>query len=176
MPFEEKIQHESFGMIQITRVSGGDRNLFGSSIPHGNTIRLSIHHATLSRELNRDWYFADTKAFVEVEMSYTRFAEAIANMNSSGVPVTVRYNAITMEKEPLPAPTAAEMQTMTPEVWERMTEEQQRAYVEEKGIKLGCSTGIADETTCGWGELDFNGYWQYPCDWALAKEPAPQEG
>lgn len=116
---------------------------------------------------------------------YRAWVEVACGFSFSAVPLFhdtnrdeffARYNAITMEKEPLPAPTAAEMQTMTPAVWERMTEEQQRAYVEEKGIKLGCSTGIADETTCGWGELDFNGYWQYPCDWPLAKEPAPQEG
>ena len=31
------------------------------------------------------------------------------------------------------------------------------------GIKPFYSTGIANaEMTCGYGKLDFNGYWEYP--------------
>lgn len=30
------------------------------------------------------------------------------------------------------------------------------------GFRPGYSTGIHDGLTCGYGELDTNGFWQYP--------------
>ncbi len=84
-------EHESFGMIQISRINGGKTNLFGSSIEHGSTIRLSIHHADVDRYLNKDWYHPKMVSIIEVEMSNTQFAEAITNFNcGSGSPVTIK--------------------------------------------------------------------------------------
>jgi hypothetical protein len=92
MNFKDDIKHESFGMLQISRVSvSPPTNLYGSSIKHGNTIMLRIHEGSKRRDLNRDWYSAN-KLLVEVEMSQTQFAEAITSLNmGSGVPVTLRY-------------------------------------------------------------------------------------
>lgn len=93
MPNEgTNIKHESFGMLQINRISNSPSvHLFGSSIPHSNTIRLRIAPAELMRTLNRDWYHASLCPLVEIEMSYTQFAEAITSLNTEGVPCTLRY-------------------------------------------------------------------------------------
>lgn len=89
---ETKERADSYGMLQINRISGnGNAVLFGSSITHNETIRLSIHPGTVTRTLNHDWYYAEGKPFIEVEMSQAQFAEAITSMNmGSGVPVTIR--------------------------------------------------------------------------------------
>jgi len=86
------IEHESFAMLGITRSSCSfSQNLFGSSIQHSHTIRLKIAPAKIDRMLNRDWFHANTKPYIEVEMSYSQFAEAITSMNvGDGVPVTLR--------------------------------------------------------------------------------------
>ena len=54
--FENREKHESYGMIGFNRSYGGERYLFGSSIPHNNTITLTIREGSIDRELNRDWY------------------------------------------------------------------------------------------------------------------------
>jgi predicted transcriptional regulator len=82
-------KHESYGMIQISRLSGGLSNLFGSSIQHGHTIAVRIKTAKLCRYLNTDWYH-DQDEVVEIELSPTQFTEAITNMNTNGVPCTIR--------------------------------------------------------------------------------------
>lgn len=87
-----KQKHESFGMLQFSRIQrGGSTALFGSSIEHQHTIAMRLHTGVVERGLNTDWYFADKQLF-EIEMSQTQFAEAISSMNmGSGVPVTIRY-------------------------------------------------------------------------------------
>jgi hypothetical protein len=87
---EEKTQaHESFGLLSFSRVSGGDGNLFGSSIKHNEKIRIEIKPGKVSRHLNRDWYSSNGRRYIEAEMSYSQFAEAITSMNmGSGVPIT----------------------------------------------------------------------------------------
>jgi hypothetical protein len=86
-----KQEHESFGMLQFSRLSSNKgQSLFGSSIEHSNTIALRLHKGTVERGLNTDWYYAGRELF-EVEMSQTQFAEAISSMNQgSGVPVTIK--------------------------------------------------------------------------------------
>lgn len=90
--FKVKDAHPSYGMLQFSRVSGGSATpLFGSSIRHNDTIRMYVRHAEMSRGLGNDWYFGK-KEIIEVEMSYSQFAEAITSMNQgSGVPVTIKH-------------------------------------------------------------------------------------
>jgi len=90
----EKIeQHESYAMLNISRVQNGSgKNLFGSSIIHNNTITLKIKPAEVKRDLHRDWYHSVKTPYIEVEMSYSQFAEAITSLNCyEGVPVTLKY-------------------------------------------------------------------------------------
>ena len=88
---ENSETHESYGLIGCSRISGGTRNLFGSSINHSNTISLRIKTATKQRHNDRDWYFG-RKQLIEVEMSQTQFAEMITSIGvGDGVPCTLRY-------------------------------------------------------------------------------------
>ena len=102
----EKKQHPSYGMIRISRSSaGGGTALFGSSILHNDVIRLSISKGVMERDGNEDRFFARESMkdqIVEVEMSYTQFAEAITSLNmGEGVPVTItRLNGNYVEKCP----------------------------------------------------------------------------
>lgn len=88
----EDIKHESYGMLQISRVNCGAGNpLFGSSIKHSNMIELSIHEGYLNRHLNRDWFHAG-KRIITIAMSYNQFADAMTNLNcGDGVPTTITY-------------------------------------------------------------------------------------
>lgn len=89
--FENKDKEPAYGMLSFSRVSGGDPNLFGSSVQHNQKIRLVLKEGHVARELNNDWYGGDRTLF-EVEMSYTQFAELISAMNvGDGIPVTIRY-------------------------------------------------------------------------------------
>jgi paraquat-inducible protein B len=52
---------------------------------------MTVKSGSIERSLNRDWYMGH-KTYLEVEMSYSQFAEAITAMNiGDGVPVTLRY-------------------------------------------------------------------------------------
>jgi hypothetical protein len=83
-------KHPSYGMLSFSRCYGGEKSLFGSSILHSNTIRLTLREGSVERHLNRDWHYGGKQLF-EVEMSYSQFAELISNMNSGdGVPVTLK--------------------------------------------------------------------------------------
>lgn len=92
MDTEENIEHESFGLVHFARTtSSGGQTLFGSSIAHSNTVRLSISEAKIHRNLNYDWY-SSKGALIEVEMSPSQFAEAITSLNvGEGVPCTIRW-------------------------------------------------------------------------------------
>lgn len=85
------MQHPSYGLLSFSRMSGGTTNLFGSSIQHKDTIKLCISECDVKRDLSTDWYH-DNGRIIEVEMSYSQFAEAITSMNmGNGVPVTIRW-------------------------------------------------------------------------------------
>lgn len=91
MDENQKETHESYGMLRIGRLSGHDTHLFGSSIPHRNTICLAINPGVVERSINHDHYYAGREPYIEVEMSQSQFAEAITSMNMGpGVPVTIR--------------------------------------------------------------------------------------
>jgi hypothetical protein len=82
-------KHPSYGMLSISRVSGPKTSLFGSLITHSNTIVLRISTASERRNHNNTWYHTDNN-IVEIEMSPTQFSEVITNINTQGVPVTIR--------------------------------------------------------------------------------------
>lgn len=85
----EKKEHPSYGIIRIARssVSGRGTALFGSSIMHNNVIRLAITQGVMERDANEDRFFPKERMkdrLIEVEMSYTQFAEAITSLNMRG--------------------------------------------------------------------------------------------
>lgn len=100
---KKREKHESYGMLKINRVSNGkEKILFGSSIPHRETILLSIYPGSVERHLNHDWYSKHGVEFIEIEMSTSQFSEAISSLNQgSGVPVTIRsINGRSIEEPP----------------------------------------------------------------------------
>ena len=89
--FGVRTSHPSYGSLAFSRKTGGVTPLFGSSIEHRDTIAMTLYHADITRGLHSDSIYGNKK-IVEVEMSYSQFAEAITSMNmGSGVPVTVRW-------------------------------------------------------------------------------------
>lgn len=91
--FKNSEKNPAYGMLAFHRVTGGDPNLFGSSVSHNQKIMLTLKEGSISRELNNDWY-SGHKTLFEVEMSYTQFAELISAMNvGDGIPVTIRYTS-----------------------------------------------------------------------------------
>lgn len=88
---DEKIEHESFAVLQINRVSGEGGNLFGSSIQHRHFIELNITSAYIHRNLNCDFIHSKGIPHITIRMSNSQFAEAITSMNmGSGTPVTIK--------------------------------------------------------------------------------------
>ena len=88
-------EHESYGILHISRTSGGTSaiRLFGSPLAtHFGTIRLTISKGKWIHGLNHDRYYGMNKDFIEVEMSAAQFADAITSLNiGSGTPCTIRY-------------------------------------------------------------------------------------
>ena len=75
----------------FNRANGYKRSLFGSSIEHSNVIIMELKHADIERGLNRDWVYGKSP-IVEIEMSYSQFAEAITSFGQgNGIPCTIRY-------------------------------------------------------------------------------------
>ena len=85
--------HPSYGTLRFNRRHKNSKTpLFGSSIEHGDTITMEVKHADITRGLHTDWIHGKN-AIVEIEMSYSQFAEAITSFGcGSGVPCTVRYS------------------------------------------------------------------------------------
>ena len=84
-------KHPSYGLARFSRISGGHRALFGSSIQSQQTIILTISRAEHDRSLNKDWYHSKGE-LIEIEMSNNQFAELMTSFNmGSGIPVTIKH-------------------------------------------------------------------------------------
>jgi hypothetical protein len=102
------VEHESFGLLSFARTTSNiGKHLFGSSIKHSNTIHLKINACQENRGLNRYWYFP-RETIINVEMSYSQFAEAIVAMNTTGVPCTIR-SVLTEHMEDCPGESQREL-------------------------------------------------------------------
>ena len=89
--FGTKTTHPAYGTILFNRAYGEKRALFGSSIEHSNVITLELRHADITRGYSSASVFGN-KPIVEVEMSYSQFAEAITSFGQgTGIPCTIRY-------------------------------------------------------------------------------------
>ena len=88
----EREDPPSYAMISVSKVSSNvGMPLFGSSIKHRDTIKLTIKRGHVRRRLNQDWYYGDER-LIEVKMSYSQFAEIMTSMNvGDGIPVTLTY-------------------------------------------------------------------------------------
>lgn len=92
-----RTQHPSYGTLLFNRAHGGSHALFGSSIEHSDIITMKVYHADVTRSLHEDRVHGNSE-ILEVEMSYSQFAEAITSFGcGSGVPVTIRYTELDKE-------------------------------------------------------------------------------
>ena len=100
---EKVFSHESYGMVQFSRITGRSGRLFGSSLPdQGSFIRLRVVRADRRHHLGRDWYHGESKVLFEADLSNVQFAELITTMNhGQGAPCTLRFcDGKPMEKPP----------------------------------------------------------------------------
>ena len=87
----ETVRHPAYGTIGFARRTGSrGEALFGSSIEHRDTIAVTLRTGIVTRGLNTDWFTGENE-IIEVEMSYSQFADAITSLNmGSGIPCTIR--------------------------------------------------------------------------------------
>jgi len=86
-------EHPSYGIIRISRTSGGMPRLFGSPLAHHyGTIRLTIGSAKWIHSLHHDRYHGSLSGeHIEIEMSAAQFADMITSLNvGAGTPCTIR--------------------------------------------------------------------------------------
>ena len=88
----QKETHPSYGAITIGRISSGQAHpMYGSSVKHRDTIRLTVHHGERKRVLSGDWYSAGA-TIVEVEMTQNQWAELVSSVGcGAGVPCTIKW-------------------------------------------------------------------------------------
>jgi hypothetical protein len=89
----KKVEHASFGLVSLSRVSAGGRGLalFDSPLRHHHFVRLRISEAYKVRNLNRDTVH-DAGILFEADMSEVQFANFITSANTGpGTPCTLAY-------------------------------------------------------------------------------------
>lgn len=86
-------KHESYGTIQISRItSGGKRKFYGSPLQeHFSYISIRLFPSELSYSLGEERYFPSSgKPLCEINLTNAQFTEMITNLNNgSGVPCTI---------------------------------------------------------------------------------------
>lgn len=124
-PYERKVQqrtggdgneieetHESYGLVQINRSSGGGR-MFGSSVEHQNVFSLRIlRGARLVRSTGEDFRADGRVPIVDVQLTPAQFVEMITTMNSGdGIPCTLNY-VEGVKMDPTPDDAGSELRAM----------------------------------------------------------------
>ncbi len=96
----EPEEHESYGLISITRFQSNHAKFFGSSISHSGGMSVDIYTAKKIRNLNADHYHQD-RALISVRLSSAQFADLITSPNTGGVPCTIDwFDGKRMEEPP----------------------------------------------------------------------------
>ena len=102
----EKQEHPAYGVIRVSRVSGGDRRLFGSKIKHSHWMSIEISTAAIERNLSQDWIYP-RNTIASVEMSEAQWATFVSSPGvGGGVPCTIETmrDGQWMRVEPMPEP------------------------------------------------------------------------
>ncbi len=110
-------EHESFGMMQISRVTGDHTGLFLVGNEQSSFMRIRIHEAKVERKLMQEWPFAGA-CILEFEMSEAQWAHAISSPNiGMGVPVTLTARSFGKLENLKPPPSSvASRQTISSEI------------------------------------------------------------
>lgn len=88
---DEKIyEHESYGIINISKFNSNGSQFFGSDLKHNGGITISISKGEKIRKLNSEW-FHENEELIRVELTHNQFVDAITSgMNTSGIPCTIK--------------------------------------------------------------------------------------
>lgn len=108
---ETSESHESFGVVAVTKVTGGFR-LVGSmvqSLPSCISFRVSRAKRHVDSRLHTERYYHDGRPLLEFRMSTYQFAEMISGMNGVEVPCTLhRVMHVQMDEPPAEVKTPLE--------------------------------------------------------------------
>jgi len=86
-----KKEHESYGMISISRFSSNKSEFFGSDVSHAGGISITISKADVERKYHGEWFHAGDE-IVRIRMSANQYVDAITSgMNTQGVPCTIEH-------------------------------------------------------------------------------------
>ena len=97
-------RHESFGLLQVSRVTGRVK-LVGTttdSLPHFVELRVRRAKRYTDKFLLTERYHEEGIPLISIRMSSYQWAEAITNLNGTGVPVTVAH-VLGTEMEDVPS-------------------------------------------------------------------------
>lgn len=83
------IKHPAYGIISVSRPTGGSREMFGSDIRHDRTVRIQLKHGYEERHLNSSTYYARGN-IAEFEMTETQWARFVSSNGAGGTPVTLK--------------------------------------------------------------------------------------
>lgn len=93
MKEEKKYEHESYGMITVSKFNSNGAQFYGSDLTHNGGVSISISEGDKVRKLNSEWFHSG-KELVRIELTHNQFVDAITSgMNTEGVPCTIkRFN------------------------------------------------------------------------------------
>lgn len=145
---EELFEHESYGMVSLSRVSSSGQTLFGSSVRHHHYVKLSIQRAEMGRHLHREWYYP-RENLIEINLSAVQLAEMLTNMNTAGVPCTLsRYWNKDGEYVSVPEPENITKQEQYTKEFKEKTEK----AVESLDRAIACARDMAEAKTATKGD------------------------
>lgn len=100
----ERFEHESMGMLELSRSHGADRLLFGSDVKHHEMFHLRLKKACIVFSGGGSRYCAD-QMLAEVTLSPSQLLDLFSSMNTQGVPCTIKYlSGKSYEEYPQDAP------------------------------------------------------------------------
>ena len=126
----DRIEHPSFGIVRISRVSAGKGvSLFDSPFKHHHFVTLTVCEASKYRALNADHPHAG-RELVSVSMSEVQFANMITSLNvGSGSSCTIEH---VQGKDRPQCPVDATRETYAKEIRETVADLLERAEIVTK--------------------------------------------
>jgi hypothetical protein len=85
-----KKQHESYGMISVSKFASNHSQFFGSDLVQNGGVTIEINTAEKERKYNSEWYQPKSNV-ISVRLSYNQYVDMITSgMNTVGVPCTIQ--------------------------------------------------------------------------------------
>lgn len=87
---EYTITHPAYGVISLSRPSGGSQEMFGSDLKHNSRVTLTINRAVEHRSLNTSWIHGK-RELIEIDMTEHQWAKFVSSSGMSPTPCTLRH-------------------------------------------------------------------------------------